>query len=135
MHNHTHIHYHLSVVNMNKETVLKELETLSSFTGFDDFMYYSYKHWFFITQENLVAEAKKAFENICTKYNKFKTDNKETEVESFVIHMNKLLEIVSKHELHEATEEVENFVDKYVLKAKFLRNFNKRVAGGDLHHH
>ncbi|MFN8671289.1 MAG: hypothetical protein U0457_04290 [Candidatus Sericytochromatia bacterium] len=130
MHNHVHIHYHPSAKNIDKDKVVSDLESLKAFNGFDDFMYYSYKHWLFLVQENLIEEVKTAFDKICTKYNKFKNnDKKQEEIELFIVHMNRVLEYINKHLIHEATEEVESFIANYVnIPDKFVRNFNKRVG-------
>lgn len=131
MHDHgNHIHYHPAKDEANKEKILNKISSADNFKGFDDFMYFSYKNWL-LFQENQadLDKAKNTFIEVGKKFKKFKdSQDPQSEAEKYLENITNVTDMMGKHDLHNATVLVENFVKPYTIADKFVRNFNKKIV-------
>ncbi|MFN8575674.1 MAG: hypothetical protein U0354_02340 [Candidatus Sericytochromatia bacterium] len=128
-HNSNHLHFHPSKENVDKIKILDTLTNISSFKGFDDFMYFVYKYWIVLKDnEDDINKVKSSFIEVCKKFKKLK-DSEDINIVSnkLVENLDNSISLMLNHELEEVTSLIEKFVRPYTISEKFIRNFNKRV--------
>lgn len=128
-HDSNHLHFHPSVENVDKNKITAKISNSDNFKGFDDFMYFAYKYWLVLKDDQeTINKAKNTFIEVCTKFKKFKgSEYTNTIADKFVENLNNATDLMLNHELEEVTSLIEKFVKPYTLADKFMRNFNKRM--------
>ena len=129
-HNSNHLHFHPSAENVDQAKIIDKISNPDNFKGFDDFMYFAYKYWIVLKDnEESINKSKSTFVAVCTKFKKFKVnEDVNAASDTFVKNLNNATDLMLNHELDEVTSLIEKFVRPYTLSEKFIRNFNKRMA-------
>jgi hypothetical protein len=127
-----HVHFHFNKESINKESMEMKLNEVNKFKGFDDFMYFSYKHWFLIREDNEKLEkSKNMFIEAAKKFNKFRNlDSNQllAEADKYITHLNEITRLLFElDDIHNATVKIGQFAKSFTIEDKFIRNFNKKL--------
>ncbi len=130
---HDHVHHEFNIGKLNEEVMNLKLNNITKFSGFDDFMYFSYKYWPLIkTSPESVEKIKSLFVEACKKFKKLSrlTDAQLVEeAEKYKTHMFEVENLIFElRDVHHATVAIGNYVKPFTIQEKFVRNFNKKLV-------
>jgi hypothetical protein len=128
-----HIHNDFKLENLNKETLNSKLNAPDKFSGFDDFMYFSYKYWPLIkTEPENISKAENTFIQLAKKFNKLNgldAAQLTQEAGKYSTHMDNVTRlIIEDGDSHTATVTIGKYIKPFTIQDKFIRNFNKKLT-------